>query len=174
MNDLIERLLAGPQPDRHSGVIMEEAADEIERLRQCLQYEQHRAEREPVAWFCEDESSLSFAEMRGCSCAPLFLHPPKPDTDSELETLRKERDELKTWLEDQVCEAKDFAYKLENKTTQLTRYRAVMEMAVDAIEYLIDRSNDSDEMAYGTLTTTFVRDCLQSNLIALREALRGE
>ena len=45
MNDLIERLLAGPQPDRHSGVIMEEAADEIERLRQCLKYEQHRAER---------------------------------------------------------------------------------------------------------------------------------
>ena len=36
MTDLIDRLLAGPQPDRHSGVIMEEAADEIERLNQQL------------------------------------------------------------------------------------------------------------------------------------------
>ena len=26
----------------------------------------------PVAWFCEDESTLSFAEMKGCACVPLF------------------------------------------------------------------------------------------------------
>ena len=51
----------------------------------------------------------------------------------QLYAVKQERDELKTWLEDQVCEAKDFAYKLENKTIQLTRYRAVMEQAVESL-----------------------------------------
>ena len=65
----------------------------------------------PVAWFCEDESTLSFAEMRGCSCVPLFAHPPKPDTE-ELEALRKERD---NWIES----AKHFCNGMEYYRDQL-------------------------------------------------------
>lgn len=65
---------------------------------------------------------------------------------------------------------------LKEAADEIEKLRSVMEQTVDAIEYLIDRSNDSDEMAYGTLSTTFVRDCLQDNLIALQEALntKGE
>lgn len=51
-------------------------------------------EYKPVAWFCEDESTLSFAEMKGCNCIPLYAHPLMPDTE-ELETLRKENRGLK-------------------------------------------------------------------------------
>lgn len=49
--------------------------------------------------------------------------------------------------------------------------QAVCEQAAGAIEYLIERANDSDEMAYGTLKTTFVRDCIQDNLTAMRKVL---
>lgn len=30
---------------------------------------------EPVAWFCGDESTLSFAAMRGCDSVPLYAIP---------------------------------------------------------------------------------------------------
>lgn len=49
--------------------------------------------------------------------------------------------------------------------------QAVCEQAAGAIEYLIERANDSDEVAYGTLSTSFVRDCIQDNLTAMRAVL---
>lgn len=49
--------------------------------------------------------------------------------------------------------------------------QAVCEQAAGAIEYLIERANDSDEIAYGTLSTSFVRDCIQDNLTAMRAVL---
>lgn len=50
---------------------------------------------------------------------------------------------------------------------RIASLEAVCEQAAGAIEYLIERADDSDEMAYGTLNTTFVRDCIQDNLTAM-------
>lgn len=54
---------------------------------------------------------------------------------------------------------------------RIASLEAVCEQAAGAIEYLMDRANDSDEMAYGTLSASFVRDCIQDNLTAMRVAL---
>lgn len=52
-----------------------------------------------------------------------------------LAECQRERDELKTWLEDQVCEAKDFAYKLEGKTVELA---SVTKQRDELVEYKRD------------------------------------
>jgi len=54
---------------------------------------------------------------------------------------------------------------------RIASLEAVCEQAAGAIEYLMERANDSDDMAYGTLKTTFVRDCIQDNLTAMRVVL---
>lgn len=50
---------------------------------------------------------------------------------------------------------------------RIASLEAVCKQAADAIAYLIERANDSDEMAYGTLSTSFMRDCIQDNLTAM-------
>ena len=164
MNDLIDRLLAGPQPDRHSGVIMEEAADEIERLSKCLKWQQDRdatvsthgpecytwgnrhyecALREidrlravmeqseavgnVVEWVDGSLIHAWFGEPPEKGTL-LYTHPPKPDTE-ELEALRRDRNGWK--------DVADMGEKIiASRDEQLTRYRAVMEQAVEAISQI--------------------------------------
>ena len=45
----------------------------------------------PVAWFCEDESTLSFAEMKGCACVPLFTEAQL--RQAKVDALREAADE---------------------------------------------------------------------------------
>lgn len=54
---------------------------------------------------------------------------------------------------------------------RIASLEAVCEQAAAAIEYLIERANESNECAYGTLSTSFVCDCVRDNLTAMRSVL---
>ena len=67
-------------------------------------------------------------------------------------------------------------YKFDNRTmedlvSKLDAFKVVCEKAARSIEYLLERATDSDDSAYGTLSTNFVRDCLRVNLIELNDVL---
>ena len=111
---------------------------------------------EPVAWCLEvydfaeivTDKEIYTEQVKG-NAIPLYLHPPKPDTE-ELEALCKERDEAIDSLKASV---------LTNRTwqTKLTRYRAVMEMAIEDLRWFSSQGYD----------------CINT-LTALREALNEE
>ncbi len=67
-------------------------------------------------------------------------------------------------------------YKFDNRTmedlvSKLDAFKVVCEKAARSIEYLLERATDSDDSAYGTLSTNFVRDCLRVNLTELNDVL---
>lgn len=142
----------------------------------------------PVAWMWVDAdmgrkfSPFDFGVPTAYKevAVKLFAHPPKPDTE-ELEELRKERDELedaitsffdrditsaKTSLAQEMCIR---GIKVRYMCEQLTRYREVMEQAVEALE-----SCDIFEDLSGDMRQGFNVTKCKKALTALREALKEE
>lgn len=129
-----------------------EAAKEIEYLRQQLETERMRLAAcgtAALGYFdgCKDEyKSASLDDV-------LRLR-------QQLAECERERDELKTWLEDQVCEAKDFAYKLEGKTVELAAVTKERDKLVSALEGIAS-GEDSD----GCITS--IKYCIRTAQKAL-------
>ena len=60
------------------------------------------------------------------------------ERDRQLAEAQARIDELTTMCEDLVCEAKDFAYMLEQKTVQLVEAQAALALKDEAFQKIID------------------------------------
>lgn len=116
--------------------------------------------------------------------------PAEPDRDADLVVMRaanlieslrqqlaeceRERDELKTWLEDQVCEAKDFAYKLEGKTVELATVTKERDELVEALKQFAECDLNDDNCASLEVATRRIRSLAQAALAKLGADKMGE
>lgn len=114
------------------------------------------AEREKVATLQED---LDLSITRDAN-----LHYYREQLAKEREMVK----ELSTWLEDQVCETKDFAYKLENKSIALAAAQATIAEAADEIQYWGAYASDYFKEKHDLAGT--VARFRSANLDALHEA----
>ena len=71
-------------------------------------------EMTPVAWFCEDDSTLSFAKLKGCACVPLF-------TEAQLRQAKA----------DALLEAADECDKYASNTTHQDVANNIRHMATE-------------------------------------------